>query len=226
MIKVLIVDDMEQYRNYFKSLLATQNNIEVAGIAVSGSQSVMMARSLSPDIILMDIQMESSVAGLSATSKILKENPEIKIIILTIHDDSKTIMEAYMNGITDYLLKTSSPYEIIMAINEAATGSSTKHRINTIIKNEMIRLQRERDDFYQCFKLLSRLSKNELEILGMLCEGKKYRKIADERFIEESTVRCIVSKISKKLGGIPIRDLTKKLIELNFINTFSDIFNS
>lgn len=103
MIKVLIVDDMEQYRNYFKSLLATQNNIEVAGTAVSGSQAVMMARSLSPDIILMDIQMESSVAGLSATNEILKENPGIKIIILTIHDDSKTIMgECELNFINTF----------------------------------------------------------------------------------------------------------------------------
>lgn len=223
MIKLLIVDDMEQFRNYFINLLSAQSNIEIVGSAVSGIEAIEKAKELNPDIVLMDIQMESNTAGILATKEIIKNNPLTKIIILTIHDDPQIIKTAFMNGITDYLLKTSSPHEIIASINEAFDENQSKLRINTIIKNEMVRLQRERDDFYQCFKMLSNLSRSEHEILVLLCKGKKYREIATERNIEESTVRCIVSKISKKLEGIPIRNLIQKLNELNFVDIFNDI---
>ena len=223
MIRLLIADDIEQFRNYFINLLSAQNNIELVGVASSGLEAIKLAKELEPDIVLMDIQMESNNAGIMATKEIINHNPLIKIIILTIHDDPQTIKDAFMNGITDYLLKTSSPHEIIASINEAFDENHSKLRINTIIKNEMIRLQKERDDFYQCFKLLSNLSKSEQEILILLCSGKKYREIAEERNIEESTVRSIVSKISKKLEGIPIRNLIQKLNELTFIDIFSDI---
>ena len=223
MIKLLIADDMEQFRNYFMNLLSAQNNIELIGVASSGLEAIEKAKELCPDIVLMDIQMESNNSGILATKEIIKNNPLTKVIILTIHDDPQTIKNAFMNGITDYLLKTSSPHEIIASINEAFDENHSKLRINTIIKNEMIRLQRERDDFYQCFKMLSNLSKSEHEILIMLCNGKKYREIAEERNIEESTVRCVVSKISKKLEGIPIRNLIKKLNELNFVAIFDNV---
>ena len=210
-IRVLMVDDMESFIRHFSRILDKESDIEIAGTARSGDEAVLMAKTLRPDIILMDIQMETDFAGIEASEKILKECPRTKIIIFTIHDDSETIINAYEAGVVDYILKTASPEEVVGTIRDAMRFDDTQKRVDRIVKDEMVKLRRERDSFMYCVSLISRLSSSELETLKLLCEGKKYREIADERFVSESTVRVTVNKITKKLCGENIRSIIKQM---------------
>lgn len=210
-ITILLVDDMEEYKKHFLSVLKHENDFQIVGTASSGKEAVSLAKELKPDIILMDIQMEHDKAGIYATKEILKALSDTKIIILTIHGDEENIIEGYEAGICDFLLKTSESYEIISAIRDAMDLKNTHKRINNIVAAEMVRLKKERSSFLYCIQLISRLSKSELEILKLLCTGKKYREIADERFVSEGTIRVMVNKISKKFSGDNIRDIIKEI---------------
>ena len=209
--RVLMVDDMESFIRHFSRMLGKESDILVAGTAKSADEAVAMAKELYPDVILMDIQMETDFAGIDASRKILQLCPKTKIIVFTIHDDSETIINAYEAGVVDYILKTASPEEVIGAIHDAMRFDDTQKRVDRVVKDEMVKLRRERDSFMYCISLISRLSASELETLKLLCKGKKYREIADERFVSESTVRVMVNKITKKLSGENIRKIIKQM---------------
>ena len=222
-IRILLADDMEQYRKHFISILKNEDDFDIAGEASSGKEAVNKALELKPDVILMDIQMEHDKAGICATEEIIKARPETKIIILTIHGDDDNIFDAYDAGVCDFILKTSTPDVIICTIRDAMKSEDIHHRINYMVASEMVRLKKERNSFMYCVNLMTKLSKGELEILKMLCEGKKYREIADERFVSESTVRVMVNKISKKFGDDNIRDIIKQM-KANDIYKFLENF--
>lgn len=212
-IKVLLADDMDSFNRHFSRMLEKENDIEVVGAAQSGREAVILTKLLCPDVILMDIQMETDWAGIEASAQILKEQPKVKIIVFTIHDDSETIINAYEAGVVDYILKTASPEEVIGAIRDAMNFDDTQKKVNRVVKDEMVKLRKERDSFMYCVNLISRLSASELETLKLLCDGKKYREIADARFVSESTVRVMVNKITKKLSGESIRSIVKQMNE-------------
>lgn len=210
-IKVLLADDMDSFNRHFSKMLDKENDIEVVGAAQSGADAVALSKELCPDVILMDMQMETDWAGIEASAQILKEQPKVKIIVFTIHDDSETIINAYEAGVVDYILKTASPEEVIGAIRDAMNFDDTQNKVNRVVKDEMVKLRKERDSFMYCVNLISRLSVSELETLKLLCDGKKYREIADIRFVSESTVRVMVNKITKKLSGENIRSIIKQM---------------
>ena len=212
-IKVLLADYMDSFNRHFSRMLEKENDIEVVGAAQSGREAVILTKLLCPDVILMDIQMETDWAGIEASAQILKEQPKVKIIVFTIHDDSETIINAYEAGVVDYILKTASPEEVIGAIRDAMNFDDTQKKVNRVVKDEMVKLRKERDSFMYCVNLISRLSASELETLKLLCDGKKYREIADARFVSESTVRVMVNKITKKLSGESIRSIVKQMNE-------------
>ena len=129
-IKVLIIDDIDTLCMHFAKTLNADERIEVVGVGHSGSESVKLAQELEPDIILMDIEMETERAGIIAARKILKSNPDIKIIVFTIHDDDKNIIDAYEAGVSDYILKTASTEEIIATILDI---NNTKNTHNLVV---------------------------------------------------------------------------------------------
>ncbi len=206
-IRVLIVDDMEEIRNHFTKLLNKNDKIEVIGEAKSGSEAVEKAMLHKPDVILMDIQMETDRDGIDASIKILEEFPETKIIILTIYDTRQNVLECYDNGIFDFLSKNIDSEEIILSILNSQQQDNTQNKVNQIVKEEMISLRKSRDSLLYCVELVSRLSKKELEVLKLLCNDKKYREIADIMNVEETTIRTIVSRISKKISNDTIRSI-------------------
>ena len=215
-ISVLLVDDIEQYRNHFAKILGNEDDVEVIGVAGSGKEAVLMALELKPDVILMDIQMENDKAGIDATREILKVLPDTKIIILTIYDDNENIFDGYEAGICDFILKTSTPEMIISTIRDTMNYSDIHKRINNIVASEMVNLKKERKSFLYCLNLMTKLSRGELEVLLLLCQGKKYREIAEERFVAESTVRVMINKISKKFGDNNIREIINQMKENGF----------
>lgn len=97
-INILITDDMAEYRKHFSSMISKEPDMNVVGIAKSGAEAFSLAKKLKPDIILMDIQMETDNAGIEATKNILKILPNTKVVVLTIHGDSENIFAGYGCG--------------------------------------------------------------------------------------------------------------------------------
>ena len=115
-IRIMMADDSPEIRNYFAGFLSHEADMELVGSASSGAEAVQMAGELRPDIILMDIQMETRVAGIAASKQILAKYPAIKIIILTILEDDDLLFQAYCAGVIDYINETFRPGDVVFSL--------------------------------------------------------------------------------------------------------------
>lgn len=217
-IKVMIVDDMPQIVEYYKMIVEGERDMSVIGIAPSGKAAVALAQKLRPDVILMDIQMETDTAGIDATRRIKAALPDTKIIMLTAHNDGANITGSFVAGASDFLTNNTSLVEIINTIKECVSSGNAKLDVNKVIVEELVRLENEKESLLYMINLISRLSKSEMEILKLACKGKSYREIAKERFVEEVTIRSMVNKMKKKLGVDSMGETVKRLKTFNIID--------
>lgn len=222
-IRIMIADDMEEIRNHLCYTLKNEHNIEVVASASSGKEAVSLALETKPDVILMDIQMESDTAGIDAGKKIIEKLPNTKIIALTMYVDSEKITDAYMSGFVDFIAKNSSIVEIINAIQNAVSPKALSNDVEKIILNEMIKLKIQQKQLIACMQIVSACSKSEFELLQHLCEGMKYKDIAKQRCVEEVTVRSMVTRISNKVSNMSIKRIVSLLKECNFFETFNNL---
>ncbi|BDR56423.1 response regulator transcription factor [Xylocopilactobacillus apis] len=201
MIKVLIVDDHAMVRMGISAYLEVESDIEVVGMATNGLEAIDKAKSLKPDVILMDLVMPE-LDGVEASKKILKNNPKQKIIILTSFIDDELVYPAIRAGATSYILKTGSADEIVEAIHKAIMGKSVfEEEVASKIKNNPDKLQEK--------ELFETLTNRELEVLRLIGEGKTNKEIGDELFISLKTVKTHVSNILNKLD---VQDRTQATI--------------
>jgi len=190
MIKVLIVDDHPLVRQGIKALLDVYEDIEVTGDAENGREAIEMCKNYKPDIVLMDLVMPE-VSGIEATREILKDWPNIKIIILTSFIDKKLIKDAFKAGATGYVLKNISGDNLVESIRDANKGKSTlsSEASDFLISN----FQDPSPADYQ-------LTNQEINILTHLINGLSNKKIAQVQVLSLSTVKFHVSNILSKLG--------------------------
>lgn len=221
MIRVLIADDMKEYRDHFRMLLENERDIEVIGTASGEEEVISLAQELNPDIILMDIQMDSDNSGIKAMKEILAVNPDIKIIMLTIHSERDNVINSYEAGAVDFVEKTASVTELLNTVRGCTDENNRPNKINHMIVEEFVKLKKERDSVIYIISMLSRLSRTEVEILKAVSEGKKYREIAQERFVEEVTIRAMASKICSKMEMRPLKEIVRTIERLGL----SDLFN-
>jgi len=215
MIKIMIVDDMVEYIDYYSILISKQADMKVIETATSAQEAIEKSKICNPDVILMDIQMENDTAGLVATSEIKKILPQAKILILTVHQQKELIVSAYESGISEYLLKTASPTEILDCIRTLYNNDSLLYNIHDIIKKEMVSLSRERRNLIQTLTLLNRFSQTELLVINELMNSNKYPQIASNLNLQETTIRTLIRRIGTKLGNQPLNEFIDVLKELN-----------
>ena len=197
-IKVLIADDQTILAEGIKSVLETDAEIEVAGIAADGAAAIEKCRVYRPDVVLMDIRMPN-MTGVVATQRIKAEFPETKVIVLTTFDDSDYILNAINHGASGYLLKDIGSSALIDAVKNACAGDTIlpakiAKRIADAAKdvssNREIRLKR-------AFSL----SERETEIALMMYEGFTNRQISSALKLSEGTARNYISAIYIKTGS-------------------------
>lgn len=197
-IKVLIVDDQTILAEGIKSVLETDAEIEVSGIAADGAAAIEKCRVYRPDVVLMDIRMPN-MNGVVATQRIKAEFPETKVIVLTTFDDSDYILNAINHGASGYLLKDIGSSALIDAVKNACAGDTIlpakiAKRIADAAKdvssNREIRLKR-------AFSL----SERETEIALMMYEGFTNRQISSALKLSEGTARNYISAIYVKTGS-------------------------
>lgn len=214
-IRVAICEDMKQVREYFSATISAQEDMEVVGEAENGINIMEFAERVKPEIILMDIQMETERAGINATAMLKQKLPEIKIIISTIHDSDELIFEAFEAGAVDYILKSENEEDLLSAIRNA--HANNRLAVHKVI-DEFCKMKREKQSLMHMVTMMCNLSPTELETLVMLCGGMKRSEIAERRCIELITVHTMVGRIMKKLGYKNSHDMIEDVKALGVLD--------
>ena len=191
-IRILIADDHAVVREGLRGLINSEEGMEVIGEARDGLEAVLKARSLHPDVILMDLMMPR-LDGLDAITEIKKENPEARILVLTSFAEDDKVFPAIKRGALGYLLKDSSPYDLLVAIREVYHGESSLHP--TIAR----KLIRELSQPSNLPPAADPLTEREVDVLRLVAQGLSNEEIGARLFIAERTVRTHVSNILGKL---------------------------
>jgi DNA-binding NarL/FixJ family response regulator len=198
MIRVLIADDQSLVRTGFKMILDATQDIEVVGEAGDGAAAVTMARTLRPDVVLMDVRMPNT-DGINATGQITAELPGTRILILTTFDLDDYVHAGLRAGASGFLLKDVPAPDLVAAIRTVAAGdsvlspSTTRRLIERFVPLLPTPAAAATD-------ALAALTSREREVFGLVAQGRSNREIADTLFLSEGTVKIHVSRLLGKLG--------------------------
>ena len=188
MIRLLIVDDHSVVRRGLETLLGTFDDIEIVGTAADGNEAVQLAAERQPDIILMDLSMPN-LDGFEATRQILAANPKIRIVALTSFSEQRKVFDAISSGAIGYLLKDSTPVELVEGVRAAFAGESPLDP-----KAARILIEGQRNPV-----VVPTLSPREWEVARVLSEGLTNKAIGKQLGISERTVKAHLTAIFSKL---------------------------
>ncbi len=190
-IQVLLVDDHTIMREGIRALLEVYDGIEIVGEAAEGQEAVTKVQQLRPDVVVMDIAMPG-MDGLEATRHIKKNNPRVKILILTQHENKEYILAAIKAGSAGYVLKKAAGSELVSAIQTVYHGGSFLYpaAATTLIKQYLSRPDEEPYD---------RMTVREKEILKLITEGCTSREIAGRLLVSPKWVVTRRAGIMRKL---------------------------
>ncbi|MFF1919390.1 response regulator [Streptomyces sp. NPDC058221] len=187
-VRILLCDDHAVVRAGLLALLGSEPDIEVVGEAGSGEEAVALAAKLTPDVVLMDLQLGEGIDGVETTRRIVAGTDDAHVLVLTTYDTDADITRAIEAGATGYLLKAERPEELFAAIRSAAQGRTALSP--PVASRVMARMR----------KPLPTLTDRERDILGQLSQGLGNRDIARALFISEATVKTHLGRIYDKLG--------------------------
>jgi len=191
MIRVLLVDDHHLVRTGMRRILEDAKDIDVVGEAQSGEEAIIKAGELSPQVILMDINMPGQ-GGMETTTRLLSKYPEIKIIALTQHVEAPFPRQFLNSGGHGFLTKASSMDEMVAAVRQVAAGER-------FVSNDVARkLALERVDGNEGSPF-ERLSRRELQVVVMLAQGKSVKDISDGLKLSPKTVSTYRARVFDKL---------------------------
>ncbi len=191
MIKVLIVDDHELIRCGISRLLADHDVIDVVGEAESGESGVAKARELRPDVVLMDANMPG-IGGLEATRRLLRFDPDVKVIAVTVHGDEPYPTRFMQAGASGYVTKGADIEEMVVAIRQVASG---KRYLTPEIAQQMA-LKAVNPDEGSPF---DELSDREMQVMLMITKGQKVSDISEQLFLSPKTVNSYRYRLFEKL---------------------------
>jgi DNA-binding NarL/FixJ family response regulator len=185
--RVLLVDDHPVVREGLRGMINAEGDLTVVGEAGSGAEAVALAESLCPDVILMDLRMPD-VDGVTATERILAASPSIRIVVVTTYESDADILRAVEAGAAGYLLKDASRLELADAVRDAARGKTV---LAPSVADRLVQFVRQ--------PAAVSLSSREVEVLGLVAEGKTNADIGRVLHISEATVKTHLLRTFNKL---------------------------
>jgi DNA-binding NarL/FixJ family response regulator len=197
-IRILIADDHSLFREGLRALLMATPDVEVVGEAASGEETITQADALQPDVVLMDINMPG-LNGIEATRRILHENPQIGVVVVTMLEDDASVFAAMRAGARGYVLKGAHHEEMLQVIRavagvQALFGPAIAVRLMNFFQSMGQKMKPALPD--QAFP---ELSEREREILNLIAQGHNNTEIANRLVISPKTVRNHISSIFSKL---------------------------
>ena len=215
-IKLLLADDHAVLRAGLKTLFNAQPDMEVVAEASDGREAVRKSRAVAPDIVLMDITM-SGMSGLEATQEIKKQNPAIKVLVLTMHEDESYLHQMLHAGADGYLPKKAAATELVDAIRATYRG---EHFIHSSMTAGLVTQLRDKEiTGPQEAQKDSLLSQREREVLRLLAMGYTNQQIADMIYLSIKTVETYKSRLKDKLGLQGRAELVRYAIQSGLLDT-------
>jgi two-component system, NarL family, nitrate/nitrite response regulator NarL len=210
LIRVLLVDDHPVVRHGLRACLRPNSRVAIIGEACNGKEALIQAKELSPDVVLMDIEMPQ-MDGLLATEILRKQNPKIRVVILSMHSHPEYVMRIIKSGANGYVLKGAPAEELVRAIEDAyAGGTFFSAEIARLALNQIARDGGE-------LKYEDPLSLREREVLIGIAEGLSNKEIASRLGVGVRTVETHRERITHKLKIHTVAGLTKFAIAQGFI---------
>lgn len=217
-IGIIIIDDHQLFREGVKRILAMEEGLEVLAEGEDGSQAIALVEEHNPDVVLMDINMPK-VNGVEATRELIAKYPDIKVLILSIHDDESYVTHVLKTGAAGYLLKEMDADALIEAVKVVGAGGAYIHpKVTHNLIKDYRRLANEdaeheseigfREVEYR--KPLHILTRRECEVLQLMTDGYSNRMIGEALYISEKTVKNHVSNILQKMN---VNDRTQAVVE-------------
>lgn len=213
-MRILVADDHGIVRQGLVSLIEKQPNIDVVGEAKDGQEALELAKELSPDIVIMDVSMPN-LNGADATRLILRDNPGIRVIALSMHTEKHIVRAILQAGATAYVLKSYMFDELSKALEAAAAGERyLSPRIAGIVLEEYIAQGLHEEDSER-----AELSVRERQVLQLTVEGQTVKQIALQLHVSPKTADATRRKLMNKLGISSIAELTKYAIREGITST-------
>lgn len=217
--RILIADDHDVVRSGLRALLHSFPDFAVIAEAADGEEAVQLARERKPDVILMDISMPR-LDGIEATTQIMEQQPDARVVILSVHEDEEYIRRILKAGARGYVLKNARRKEIAQAIRSALSGDRFfSPGISRIIVDGYIKRSAESPSGPQQPETQGdqRLTKRELEILGLIANGLTNKQIADQLFLSFRTVNTHRTNIMQKLDIHDTAGLVRHAMSLGLV---------
>lgn len=208
MIKVMIVDDQILLKETLQFMLRQDTEIEAYDGGNNGIEAIKLAKSLEPDVILMDLRMPM-MGGMDAARRIKASDENIKIIFLTTFEDEHQIRESFSLGVDGYIVKDIKPEALILAVKSTHAGLHVMHQ--HVITNIREQMSKSNVDQTRADALIAKfeLTASDIEIIRLLADGKSNKEIGEALNLVEGTIKNKVSKILNKIG---LKDRTQIVV--------------
>ena len=217
-IRIVIIDDHQLFREGVKRILTMEPGLDVVAEGGDGSDALSLVETHQPDVVLMDINMPN-MNGVEATKELVEKFPEVKVLILSIHDDETYVTHVLKTGAAGYLLKEMDANSLIEAVKVVGSGGAYIHpKVTHNLINEFRRLANgdgtETTEIgfkeVEYRKPLHILTRRECEVLQLMTDGYSNRMIGEALYISEKTVKNHVSNILQKMN---VNDRTQAVVE-------------
>lgn len=192
-IRIAVVDDDNAVLQSLTAYLATAPDIKLVGMGTTGFEAVRLATKHHPDILMTDVRMPI-MDGISAVEQVRLLAPDVKVVLLTTFDDDEAMLAGLQAGASGFLLKNTSPEDLVGGLRQVAAGGTVVSPGPTgrLVKNYLVPLPPEPSPDIQ-------LSKREMDVLELLCQAYSNAEIAQKLYVQESTVKSHLSSIMSKL---------------------------
>ncbi len=218
-INVFVCDDMPFVCQYFTIILNQVDDINLVGTAESEQALFESFEHILPDIVLLDIQMQYDDEGLDILKHIKNTYPDIKVIMLSVHEDDDFIFRSFSLGASDYIIKSDDLTTVADTIRNVYYN---KNYLNPYISKKIIdgciKAEERYSNTLSLLHCIALLTSSEYKILQLVYRGYSYADIAKQRFVEETTIRSQVNKILKKFNKKRMNILIEELKKISFFD--------